>query len=302
MDPTNLQALFSGDMRMLAKAISQVENETEGYEYLIEKAVSQERGHPVQIIGITGPPGAGKSTLIDGLLSVWAARNIKTAILAVDPSSPFHKGALLGDRFRMHGQYDYPGVFIRSLASRGSLGGLHPKIIEISMLVQAAGFEKLIIETVGVGQSEVEIATLADTTVVVLAPESGDDIQSMKAGLMEIADVFVLNKADRPGASKAAKHLRDMVKQKGKTGWAIPVIQTIATEKKEIGHLASHLEDHFQQIRQHPAQKAALWAEKAWQLIAARRMKEIDKKTLQQQIETALQQNRFNILEFVKGY
>src|SRR5262249_37535052 len=148
------------------------------------------------------PPGAGKSTLTDALIGEAIKQDKKVAVLCVDPSSPFNRGALLGDRVRMSEWYNHPKVFIRSLASRGSLGGLHPKIIEITELIKASLFDYIFIETVGVGQSEVEIAGLADVTVVVTVPESGDEIQTMKAGLMEIADIFVVNKADRPDADQ----------------------------------------------------------------------------------------------------
>lgn len=152
------------------------------------------------MIGITGPPGAGKSTLTDALIGEMVRAGNKVAVLCVDPSSPFNMGALLGDRIRMSEWYTNPNVFIRSLATRGSLGGLHPKIVEITELLKAASFDYILVETVGVGQSEVEIAGLADVTIVVLVPESGDDIQVMKAGLMEIADLYIVNKSDRPGA------------------------------------------------------------------------------------------------------
>jgi LAO/AO transport system kinase len=179
--------LSNGDTQAIARAISLVENEVEGYEAFLQSLPH----HSVPVIGITGPPGAGKSTLTDALIGECVKRGKKVAVLCVDPSSPFNMGALLGDRIRMSEWYTNPNVFIRSLATRGSLGGLHPKIIEITEVLKAAAFDYIIVETVGVGQSEVEIAGLADTTVVVLVPESGDDIQVMKAGLMEIAHLFV---------------------------------------------------------------------------------------------------------------
>ncbi|HYK54922.1 MAG TPA: GTP-binding protein, partial [Flavisolibacter sp.] len=168
-----------GNTTALARSISLVENEQQGYEELLQ---SLPRNDTAKIIGITGPPGAGKSTLVDALIGELVEDGKKVAVLCVDPSSPFNLGAVLGDRIRMSDWYIHPRVFIRSLATRGSMGGLHPKIIEITELVKAARFDYIIVETVGVGQSEIEIAGLADTTVVVVVPEAGDEIQTMKAG------------------------------------------------------------------------------------------------------------------------
>ncbi len=187
-----LHLLKRGDFRSIARIISLVENEADGY----EKFMAQLPSSSSKIIGITGAPGSGKSSITDALIGEMIADKKRVGVLCIDPSSPFNKGALLGDRIRMSEWYNHPDVFIRSLASKGSLGGLHPKIIEISDLMKAAGFDYVIIETVGVGQSEVDIAALADITVVVLVPEGGDIIQTMKAGVMEIADIFVINKYD----------------------------------------------------------------------------------------------------------
>src|SRR5574343_832555 len=202
-----LEAVVSGNIRALARAISLTENEVNGYgELLLSLPVSS-----TPVIGITGPPGAGKSTITDGLIGAFTDAGKRVAVICVDPSSPFNFGALLGDRIRMSQWYQHPGVYIRSLASRGSLGGLNPKIIEITDVVRAACFDLIIIETVGVGQSEVEIAGLADVTAVVVVPEAGDEVQTMKAGLMEIADIFVVNKSDRPEAGVFLKNLRSML-------------------------------------------------------------------------------------------
>jgi LAO/AO transport system kinase len=191
-----LTDIKAGNNRALARAISLVENEAEDFYAFLSSLPASEK----KITGITGPPGAGKSTLVDGLIAEIIERNETVAVLCIDPSSPFHHGALLGDRIRMSEWYNHPSVYIRSLATRGSLGGLNPNILEITALLRQSNYQHIIIETVGVGQSEIEIASLADTTVVVVVPEAGDEIQTMKAGLMEIADIFVVNKADRPDA------------------------------------------------------------------------------------------------------
>ena len=189
----------------LARAISMVENGTAGFEEVLE-TVHTGLGR-ARRVGITGPPGAGKSTLIERLVAGYRAAGLTVGVLAVDPSSPFTGGALLGDRIRMERSALDPGVFIRSMASRGSLGGMATTTGEVADVMDAFGFDRIIIETVGVGQSELAIIRVADTTVVVLVPESGDGIQVMKAGLMEIADVFVVNKADRPGADRLLQEL-----------------------------------------------------------------------------------------------
>jgi LAO/AO transport system kinase len=226
-----LQDIIQGNTRSLARSISLVENEMEGYEWLLQHLPASS----AKITGITGPPGAGKSTLVDALIGEIVAQNKKVGVLCIDPSSPFNLGALLGDRIRMSEWYNHPNVFIRSLATRGSLGGLHPKIIEIADVMKAAGFDHIIIETVGVGQSEIEIAGLADTTVVVVVPEAGDEVQTMKAGLMEIADVFVVNKADRPDADTFVKNLRLMLAPAfHRSTNEIAIVKTIASQKEGI--------------------------------------------------------------------
>ncbi len=202
-----MEGFREGNRRSLARAISVVENERPGFQGLLH-ALMTEGSKGSARLGITGPPGAGKSSLVSALTREYLDRGEEVAVVAVDPTSPYSGGALLGDRIRMNDLATDPGVFIRSMASRGSLGGLATTTKEVLDVVEAFGFQRTILETVGVGQTELEIAGAADTVVVVLVPESGDGIQAMKAGLMEIADIFVVNKADRPGADRLVKEIR----------------------------------------------------------------------------------------------
>ncbi len=292
-----LDQISKGDAKVLARSISLVENEQEGFETFLEKLPP---GHAA-VIGITGPPGAGKSTLTDGLIGEMIEAGKKVAVLCVDPSSPFHLGAVLGDRIRMSEWYTHPRVFIRSLATRGALGGLHPRIIEITELVKAAKFDYVIIETVGVGQSEVEIAGLADTTVVVLVPESGDEVQTMKAGLMEIADIFVVNKTDRPEADRFVQNLKLMLAPGFSTyEKIIPVIKTVAQEKKGLKELFNAINDDLATTRINK-KRSWLLAEKAWKIIQANKMKGMDKQQLLDDIEK-IPPAEFNLYRFVKPW
>jgi LAO/AO transport system kinase len=290
------QQLKKGDHKALARLLSFIENEQAGYEELLASL-------PVgttPVIGITGPPGAGKSTLVDALISTWTGKGKKVAVLCVDPSSPFHQGALLGDRIRMNNWYNHPDVYIRSLATRGSMGGLHPKIIELTDLLRQAGFDWILIETVGVGQTEVEIAGLADVTAVVLVPEAGDEVQTMKAGLMEIADLFIVNKADRPDATAFVKNLQAMLAPAfSRKQTTIPILQTVATRSEGVKEVAATLET-LQQQAENGDKKSWLLAEKAYQLIQRKRMHDVSRRALQEKIRTAIGQKDFNLYRFVK--
>ena len=297
MWPQYLQQIQNGDAKALARCISLVENEVKGYEELMQMLPSS----ITPVIGITGPPGAGKSTLVDALINLLVAKEKKVGVLCVDPSSPFNLGALLGDRIRMSEWYNHPNVFIRSLATRGSLGGLHPKIIEISDLMKAAPFDYIIVETVGVGQSEIEIAGLADVTIVTVVPEAGDEIQTMKAGLMEIADIFVVNKSDRPDADLFVKNLRMMLAPAFHTKQqAIPIIKTIASQKSGIEELNIAISECINGQRETRNEKRSwLLAEKAYHLIQQKRMADINKKELKRKIEA--EGNNFNLYSFVQN-
>ncbi len=234
-----LEGVRTGDFRQLARTITRVENNLPGTEAIL---LGLQSGARRNVVGITGPPGAGKSTLVNALVGHWIAAGKKIAVLAVDPSSPFNLGALLGDRIRLAGFYTHPNVFIRSLASRGSLGGLHPAIVQVTDLVREAPFDLILIETVGVGQSEIEIAGLADCTVVTLVPESGDEVQAMKSGLLEIADLFVVNKGDRPEADAMVRRIRTMAHERMRDGVETSVLKTTATSGEGVAAVARRIE------------------------------------------------------------
>ncbi len=300
---SNIQQLHKeireGKFLSLARGITIVENELNGYESLLLGLREQ---HRARVVGITGPPGAGKSTLVNVLLHHWLKENKKIAVIAVDPSSPFNYGALLGDRIRMSEFYTNPNIYIRSLATRGALGGLSAKIIEITDLVKEAPFDLVLVETVGVGQSEVEIAGLADCTVVTLVPEAGDEVQAMKAGIMEIADIFVVNKADHADAEGLYHNLRILAHEKATDGKEIPVVKTVATARDGVELLANEILNYLDAQSGLPEKRLQLLTEKSWQLIQAQKMRHIDRNKIKEQLEAAIKNREFNLYAFTKQF
>lgn len=278
-------------IKELARQITIVENELEGHLDLLSNLRINRR---IPLTGITGPPGAGKSTLVNALIKSLRDDDKRVAILAVDPSSPFNFGALLGDRIRLGPHFNDENVFIRSLSTRGSLGGLSDKMVEIVDVLRASEFDHIIIETVGVGQSEVEIAGLADTTVVVMVPEGGDEIQAMKAGLMEVADIFVVNKADRDGADGMAAHIEKLIHSNEKQDWNIPVIKTIATDYKGIERLKEKILEHSESNRE-PNKELDLLSMKFYRLIRKERMKDVSMNQLKTALQIEMKKENFNM-------
>lgn len=271
-----LEGLERGDTAALARAISLVENQREGFEQVLSQLHARIGRGTTHRIGITGPPGAGKSTLTEQLIRAYRERGLKVAVIAVDPTSPFTGGALLGDRIRMESVSLDPGVFIRSMATRGAQGGLSTTTEEVADVLEAFGFDRILIETVGVGQTELDVAATAETTVLVLVPESGDGIQTLKAGVMEIAELYVINKSDRPGADKLKQEVEVMLGirrghafahvrphhatalESGKVGrkhlatvqpsnaWDAPVLMTVASKGEGITELVTALDQHHE--------------------------------------------------------
>src|SRR5438874_3191728 len=280
-----LEGLARGDTAALARAISLVENQREGFERVLTQLHARIGKGKTQRIGITGPPGAGKSTLTEQLVRIYRERGLKVGVIAVDPTSPFTGGALLGDRIRMESVSLDPGVFIRSMATRGAQGGLATTTEEVADLLEAFGFERVLVETVGVGQTELDIARTAETTVLVLVPESGDGIQALKAGVMEIADIYVVNKSDRPGADKFRQevevmlgirrgnafrhitphHRADRPTVEPSSDWAPSVLATVASTGAGVDELAAALDGHYAYL-----QASGKLAERRRQRLAAR--------------------------------
>lgn len=300
MTVTNIQDLKNhtiNDFKSLARTISLVENEADGYDELLQNLQT----NTIPVVGLTGPPGAGKSTLLNAVVGVLLAEGKKIGLVLIDPSSPFNLGALLGDRLRMSAHFNNPNLFIRSVASRGSLGGLSDKILEVVEVMRAYAFDYIFIETVGVGQSEVEIAGLADTTVVVLVPESGDSVQAMKAGLMEIADLFVINKADRADADALVNSLETQMHLSGKD--LIPVIKTVAVEAKGVSELIEKIYlSGNEKSEAAQSRKQFLLTEKALRIIAKHRMKNFDVEKFRMALLKEMNHTNFNIYAFIKQY
>lgn len=230
------ERLLSGDLRAVSRAITLVENERPGWAELLERLRGERKG--ALVVGITGAPGVGKSTLISAYIGQLRDNGQRVAVLSIDPSSPLSGGAILGDRLRMGKHVNDPGVFIRSAAARGHLGGLSRNTAAIVRLLDAAGWDVVILETVGTGQSEVEVADIADVCVVITCPGMGDEIQAMKSGVLDIADILVVNKADLPDASRTTRALRGMLKLREASRQGVPVIELVATEAKGIAELA----------------------------------------------------------------
>ncbi|MCH9814866.1 MAG: methylmalonyl Co-A mutase-associated GTPase MeaB [Actinomycetia bacterium] len=242
-------AAAAGDRRALGRLLSVIENQTEALPAIT--AEISRRSSDAQIVGLTGPPGVGKSTTTSALVRHWRNTGLRVAVLAVDPSSPYSGGALLGDRVRMEDHSADSDVFIRSMAARGKLGGLAESAPVAASALAACGFDRVILETVGVGQSEIDIVSYADTVVVLLAPGMGDSIQAAKAGLLEIADIFAVNKADRPGVRATERELRAMVSMKAVApgGWTVPVLKLVASAGEGIAELAQQIQSHDETAR-----------------------------------------------------
>jgi LAO/AO transport system kinase len=269
--------ILSGDIRSVSRAITAIENHSPEAEQLL-KQLFPHTGH-AYLTGITGAPGTGKSTLVDRLAAAHRKNNEPVGIVAVDPTSPYTGGAILGDRIRMQGHFSDNGIFIRSMATRGFLGGLARATAEVALLLDAAGKRQVLIETVGVGQDEIDIVRLADCVLVVLVPGLGDDIQNMKAGLMEIGDIFVLNKADREGADRLEEQLHAMLSLvMPRDGWHPPVIRTVATENKGIDTLVATVAKfraHFESSGQRQQKHIEHWQNRLIEMLESRLLEKV---------------------------
>jgi LAO/AO transport system kinase len=264
-----IESLRAGNARTLARAISTVENRAPGWSELL-KALFPHTGQ-ARVIGLTGSPGAGKSTLVDQLARRYRQQERTVGIVAVDPTSPYTGGAILGDRIRMQDHFADAGIYIRSMATRGSLGGLARTTGDVASVLDASGRDVILIETVGVGQDEVDIVRLADITVVILVPGMGDDVQTIKAGIMEIADIFVINKSDRDGAERVEREIRALQSLAVRhDGWAPPIVKTVASEGKGVPELSAAIaeyEDYFQKEDRALKRSVENWQERLVEML-----------------------------------
>jgi LAO/AO transport system kinase len=274
---TWVEKIRAGDVRVISRAITAIENhEPEAEEVL--RHLFPETGQ-AYLIGVTGSPGTGKSTLVDRLATRYRKQQLPVGIVAVDPSSPFSGGAILGDRIRMQGHATDSGIFIRSMATRGFLGGLARTTADVALLLDAAGKRVILVETVGVGQDEVDIVKLADCTLVILMPGSGDEVQAIKAGIMEIADIFVLNKADREGTDRFEQQLMAMLSlAPERDAWRPPVVRTVATEDKGTAEVVAAIEKfraHFAAAGRRNLKNVERWKQRLLELLQARLMERV---------------------------
>lgn len=269
--------VLEGDVRAISRAITAIENHSPEAEPLLKRLFPHTG--KAYLTGVTGSPGTGKSTLVDRLAAHHRKRGERVGVVAVDPTSPYSGGAILGDRIRMQGHAGDNGIFIRSMATRGFLGGLARSTAEVALLLDAAGKRHVLIETVGVGQDEVDIVRLADCVLVILVPGLGDDIQNMKAGLMEIGDIFVLNKADREGADRLEEQLHAMLALvMPRDGWHPPVIRTVATENRGVGELAATIEKfrkHFEASGERQKKHIEHWKNRLIEMLESRLLEKV---------------------------